>query len=91
MIEQLKKILFLIEEELEDENSIWTKDQLNGIVKPEMEELLFHFAKGTKFFKYGKKQRMLSSTYLLTDCLLPLTRTRLGEEIRKLQEIYDRV
>ena len=38
MVEQLKRVLKSIEEELKNENSIWDKEQLISVVKPEMEE-----------------------------------------------------
>ncbi len=55
MVEQLKIVLNSIEEEIKSENSIWDKEQLISMVKPEMEELYTHFKNGRVFFKYGKK------------------------------------
>ena len=43
MIEQLKKILIIVENEIFDENSLWDKDQLIKVIKPEMEELYDKF------------------------------------------------
>ena len=43
MIEQLKKILIIVENEIFDENSLWDKDQLIKVIKPEMEELYDYF------------------------------------------------
>ena len=91
MIEQLEKILIIIENESLDKNSFWGKGELLEVVKPEMEELYSHFKIGEKFFKYGKRQRMLVSTYIITDSLKPLTNTNLGKEILKLQDIYDKI
>ncbi len=91
MIEQLKKILIIIENEISDEHSLWDKDQLIKVIKPEMEELYDYFKSGKKFFKYGKNQRMLESTYLITDSLKNLKNTNLGKEILKLQNIYDNI
>lgn len=91
MIEQLKRILNCIEKEIKNVNSIWDKKQLISIVKPEMEELYNHFANGRVFFKYGKKQRMLESTYIITDSIKNLKETILGKEIIKLQELYNRL
>lgn len=88
MVEQLKIVLTSIEEEIKSENSIWDKEQLISIVKPEMEELYTHFKNGKVFFKYGKKQRMLESTYIITDSIRNLSNTSLGKEIIKLQEKY---
>mgnify|MGYP004484664639 CR=1 FL=1 len=91
MIEQLEKVLIILENEILNKNSLWEKEQLYKIVKPEMEELYEYFKKGRKFFKYGKNQRMLESTYLITDSLKKLKDTNLGREILKLQKIYDNV
>lgn len=91
MIEQLKKILIIIENEISDEHSLWDKDQLIKVIKPEMEELYDYFKSGKKFFKYDKNQRMLESTYLITDSLKNLKNTNLGKEILKLQNIYDNI
>ncbi|MBQ8293433.1 MAG: hypothetical protein IJX78_06530 [Bacilli bacterium] len=91
MIEQLKRVLNSIEEEIKSENSIWDKEQLISIVKPEMEELYTHFVNGRVFFKYGKKQRMLESTYIITDSIKNLKETILGKEIIKLQELYNKI
>lgn len=91
MIEQLKKILIILENEIFDENSIWDKDQLTKVIKPEMEELYNYFKSGKKFFKYGKNQRMLQSTYLITDSIKNLKNTILGKEILKLQNMYNNI
>ena len=91
MIEQLKRVLDSIEEEIKNEDSIWDKEQLISIVKPEIKELYTHFVNGRVFFKYGKKQRMLESIYLMTDSIRNLKNTSLGKEIIKLQEKYDKL
>ena len=39
MVEQLERVLNAIEEEIKSENSIWDKEQLISVVKPEMKEL----------------------------------------------------
>lgn len=91
MVEQLKIVLNSIEEEINKENSIWDKEQLISIVKPEMEELYNYFVNGKLFFKYGKKQRMLESTYIITDSIKNLNNTSLGKEIIKLQEKYNKL
>ena len=56
-----------------------------------MEELYTHFKNGEVFFKYGKKQRMLESTYIMTDSIRNLSNTSLGKEIIKLQEKYNKL
>ena len=91
MVEQLKRVLNSVEEEMKRENSIWDKEQLISVVKPEMEELYTHFKNGRVFFKYGKKQRMLESTYIMTDSIRNLRNTSLGKEIIKLQEKYNKL
>ena len=91
MVEQLKKVLSLVEEEMKSENSIWNKEQLIFVVKPEMEELYTHFKNGRVFFKYGKKQRMLESTYIMIDSTRNLSSTSLGKEVIKLQEKYNKL
>ncbi|MBS1364142.1 MAG: hypothetical protein HPY96_07960 [Bacilli bacterium] len=91
MVEQLKRVLNSIEEEIKSENSIWDKEQLISVVKPEMEELYTHFKNGRVFFKYGKKQRLLESTYIMTDAIRNLSNTSLGKEIIKLQEKYNKI
>ena len=91
MVEQLKRVLNSVEEEMKRENSIWDKEQLISVVKPEMEELYTHFKNGRVFFKYGKKQRMLESTYITTDSIRNLSNTSLGKEIIKLQEKYNKL
>lgn len=69
--------------------SRWDKELLNKVVFPEMNELLAYALKGKGFFKYGKKQRLLESTYLITDSINGLNDTPLGEKIIELQKIYN--
>lgn len=88
MIEQLKKILIILENEIVAKNSFWDKEVLLKVIKPEMKELYRHFISGEKFFKYGKTQRMLESTYIITDSIKNLGSTNLGKEILKLQNMY---
>ena len=66
--------------------SCWNVDQLERVVIPEMIELRQYLLRGELFLKYGKQQRLLESTYLLTDSLNMLSNTPLGLQIRKLQE-----
>lgn len=91
MVEQLKDILTEIEKEIASESSIWDKGQLVDVVKPEIEELYAYFTNGTVFFKYGKKHRMLVSTYIITDSMKNLMNTALGEKIIKLQDMYNKL
>lgn len=66
--------------------SCWNVAQLEQIVIPEMSVLLQYLSRGELFLKYGKQQRLLESTYLLTDSLNLLSNTPLGLQIRNLQE-----
>lgn len=68
------------------EISNWNLKQLELIILPEMQELLQYMLNGDLFLKYGKQQRLLESTYLLTDALNDITNTPLGVQIIKLQE-----
>ena len=70
------------------ESSTWAITLLDKVIKPEMEELLDHAKKGEIYFKYGKKQRMLESTYFMTDSPVNLGGTPLGIKIFALQEMY---
>ena len=45
--------------------------------------------KGKIYFKYGKKQRLLESSYLITDSLNDLSHTALGECVLRLQNLFD--
>lgn len=66
--------------------SCWDVDQLERVVIPEMINLLQYLLRSKLFLKYGKQQRLLESTYLLTDSLNMLGNTPLGLQIRNLQE-----
>ena len=91
----LKEIIDDIELEKErlsnGEMSRWNYGQLQNIVSPEMNELLSYAIKGKVYFKYGKKQRLLESTYLLTDSLEHISETSLGEKISKLQQLFNSI
>ena len=91
MVEQLKRVLNSVDDEMKSENSIWDKEQLISVVKPEIQELYTHFKNGRIFFKYGKEKRMLESTYIMTDSIRNLINTSLGKEIIKLQEKYNKL
>ena len=43
MVEQLKRVLNSVEEEMKSENSIWDKEQLISVVKPE--RIIYSFQK----------------------------------------------
>jgi hypothetical protein len=70
-------------------SSCWNVDQLEKGVIPEMVELQQYILGGELFLKYGKQQRLLESTYMLTDSLNILNRTPLGLQISKLQRKID--
>ena len=71
--------------------SEWNADLLEQVVIPEMNELLQYVLKGELFLKHGKQQRLLESTYLLTDSLNEISNTPLGRSVRKLQKMIDAV
>ena len=91
MIESLEKIFTIINNEIGNECSLWDKNIIKKVILPEMEDLYAHFVKGEKYFKYGKRQRMLESTYILTDSLEKLADTLLGHQILVIQHIYDKI
>lgn len=70
-------------------SSEWEYFQLEKVVIPEMSELLLYARAGEVYFKYGKKQRMLESMYLITDSLPSLGETSLGRRISELQKLYN--
>ena len=70
-------------------NSRWGERELKNIVIPEMNELKLHAERGDVYFRYGKKHRMLESTYLIIDSLKALVSTSLGRKIMLLQDMYN--
>ena len=70
--------------------SQWEINQLD-VVRQEISELLSFALKGKVFFKYGKGQRMLESTYLITDSLSELNKTHLGRKILEFQKLYNSI
>ena len=66
-------------------SSYWNANQLEQVVIPETTELLRYILRGELFLKYGKKQRLLESTYLLTDSVNLLSKTLIGVQIGHLQ------
>lgn len=91
-IKALITVLGIAEQEknsiTEGRGSIWTLEQLQGVIIPEFSELLSYAKNGKIYFKYGKKQRLLESSYLITDSLNDLSHTALGECILRLQNLY---
>ena len=69
--------------------SLWNLEQIQKVIIPEISELLSYAKKGKIYFKYGKKQRLLESSYLITDSLNDLSHTALGEYVLKLQNLYN--
>ncbi len=90
---KLKDIVELVEHECDSidvgEASNWNKEQLENVVLPEIHELLTCALKGKVLFKYGKKQRLLEASYLITDSFSNLSKTALGEKILALQKFYN--
>ena len=74
---------------LDGKLSLWNLEQIQKVIIPETSELLSYANKGKIYFKYGKKQRLLESSYLITDSLNDLSHTSLGEYVLKLQNLYD--
>ena len=73
---------------LDGKESLWNLEQIQKVIVPEISELLSYANKGTIYFKYGKKQRRLESSYLITDSLNDLSHTALGECVLRLQNLY---
>lgn len=74
---------------LDGKDSLWSLEQIQKVIVPEISELLSYANKGKIYFKYGKKQRLLESSYLITDSLNDLSHTALGKCVLKLQNFYD--
>lgn len=74
---------------LDGKLSPWNLEQIQKVVVPEVSELLLYANKGEIYFKYGKKQRLLESSYLITDSMDNLSNTALGKCILKLQNLYN--
>lgn len=69
--------------------SPWNLEQIQKVIIPEITELLSYANKGQIYFKYGKKQRLLESSYLITDSIDDLSHTVLGKSILNLQNFYN--
>ena len=74
---------------LDGKESLWNLEQIQKIIVPEISELLSYANKGKIYFKYGKNQRFLESSYLITDSLNGLSNTALGECVLRLQNLYN--
>lgn len=74
---------------LDGKMSQWNLEQIQKVIIPEISELLSYANNGKVYFKYGRKQRLLESSYLITDSLNDLSHTALGKSILKLQNLYD--
>ena len=90
----LKQLDTILDEAVAEEaraqngNSRWEERALKNIVIPEMNELKLYADKGIIYYKYGKKQSVLESTYLITDSMSSLDSTPLGRMILLLQDMY---
>ena len=74
---------------LDGKKSLWNLEQIQKVIVPEISELLSYASKGEIYFKYGRKQRLLESSYLITDSLNDLSNTALGKCVLRLQNLYD--
>lgn len=95
LVKSLNSVLDCAQKEqsalLNGEASLWDAEQIQKVVVPEISELLSYAIKGEIYFKYGKKQSLLESSYLITDSLNDLSHTALGECILKLQNLYKKM
>ncbi len=73
---------------LNGNQSLWNLNQIQDVVVPEISELLLYANSDKIYFKFGKKQRFLESTYLITDSLNDLSHTDLGKCILRLQKFF---
>ena len=71
--------------------SCWDLNLLEKCVIPEIAELQQYVLSGELFLKYGKQQRLLESTYMMTDSLNMLNNTPLGIQISILQIKIDSI
>lgn len=80
-----------VNEEAKAQNggSRWSEREIKNIVIPEMNKLKLHAERGKVYYEFGKNQRMLESTYLITDSINELDSTPLGRKIMLLQDIYN--
>lgn len=69
--------------------SDWSMDLLQDVVIPEMSTLLSYAENNLVYYKYGKEQRLLESTYYISDTLKPIHLTELGKAILKVQRIIN--
>ena len=74
---------------LDGKDSLWNLEEIQKVIVPEISELLSYANKGKIYFKYGRKQRVLESSYLIIDSLNNLSHTALGECVLRLQNLYD--
>ena len=91
------KTNIILKEIIEEENkaligqSEWRISLLKNVVYPEIREINNHASKGEIFFKYGKNQRMLESTYMMLDTFERIGKTKLGRHIFELQHIINSI
>lgn len=88
LLEQILSKIRILENNSIGHKEEWSMNQLFTI-KSEIKELYDYAEKGKIFFKYGNKQRMLVSTYCVTESLFNLNSTDLGKLILSLQELYN--
>ena len=91
------KTNIILKEIIEEENkaligqSEWRISLLKNVVYPEIREINNYASKGKIFFKYGKNQRMLESTYMMIDTFERIGKTKLGRHIFELQHIINSI
>lgn len=94
-IDLLCSIIECAEEEnkklFEHKSSLWSIDLLQGVVIPEIAELLSYARRGIVLYKYGKKHRLLKSVYFMSDSLNNLSSTTLGALLICLQDLYNKL
>ncbi len=86
--QSIRNVLNLVIQETNKKDSLWEIKQLKMVMK-EFESKLTDLVKNQVRYEYGKKQRMLVSTYFITDSLKPLASTELGKKVLEFQEKID--
>ncbi len=86
----INRVLLEVQREKEKATSPWKSSQLQAVFD-EFINLEAGLENGILLFPYGRKQRMLESTYFLTDSLEHLNQTPLGMLIDHFQEEYQRI
>ncbi len=88
--QDIQNILKLVIQETNNKDSLWDLNQLK-VVKGELVKIMTGLETNHVRFEYGRKQRMLVSTYFITDSLEPLSSTELGKKVLEFQEKMDSI